>query len=154
MFVFQPVQIAYAVGDLHAAVHHWESRGVGPFVLREHIEVDNARVFGEPGVFDHSSAYGQWGELMVELIHQHNPGEVPVVGTSGVHHVATFVDDFEEAHAALIEAGHEEVMYAEAGGMPFAFMDARKEMGHHLEIYEGTDRLRAFFAQIKALKTA
>lgn len=139
------------MGDTHEAVKRWESRGIGPFVIREHIELENARLFNQPGDFDHTSAFAQWGEVMVELIHQHDPGEVPVVGTSGVHHVAIFVDDFAEAHAEWTAAGFEEALYAEAGEMPFAFFDAREELGHFIEIYEETERLKEFYAHIAGL---
>ena len=43
------------------------------------------------GQFDHSSAYGQWGDVMVELVEEHTP---PLVAPgSGVHHLAFIVDD-------------------------------------------------------------
>ncbi len=94
-----PVQLAYATDDVTAAARRWVERGVGPFFVLEHIALNDVEIDGEPAVFDHSSAYAWWGSVMVELIHQHEPGSDPVVGTSGIHHVASFVDDFEEAQA-------------------------------------------------------
>jgi hypothetical protein len=145
-----PVQIAYGVADVRAAAQQWGARGAGPFFVREHIDVHNVRVRGQSATFDHSSAYGQWGAVMVELIHQHDAGPDPVVGTSGIHHVAFFVDSFTDAAASLLALGHEEVLYAEtATGMPFAFHDARPDQGHLIEIYEHTPPLEGFYRMVR-----
>jgi hypothetical protein len=146
-----PVQIAYAVDDVDRAAASWAARGVGPFFVRKHIELTEVRVHGQASSFDHSSAYGQWGELMVELIHQHDGGDDPVVGTAGIHHIAHFVDDFSDAAARLTAAGHREVLYAEtATGMPFAFHDGGVERGHLIEIYERTAPLARFYEMVRA----
>jgi hypothetical protein len=149
-----PVQIAYAVDDVGAAALHWSAGGVGPFFVREHIEVCNVRVRGRSASFDHSSAYGQWGPVMVELIHQHDAGPDPVVGTGGIHHVAFFVERFADAAAELVAAGHEEVLYAETStGMPFGFHGRRagdgNSMGHLIEIYERTPPLAGFYEMVR-----
>lgn len=146
-----PVQIAYAVGDVVAAAQRWAARGVGPFFVLDHIEVHSVRVNGTPATFDHSSAYAQWGSVMVELICQHDGGPNPVVGTAGVHHMAHFVDDFAAASTALTARGAVEILYAEsASGMPFAFHDVRAEYGHLIEIYERTERLGRFYEMVRA----
>ncbi len=149
-----PVQLAYAVGDVEHAAAMWVARGIGPFFIREHIEVVNVRVRGEADSFDHSSAYGQWGDVMIELIHQHDGGGDPIVGPSGIHHVAHFVDDFATASRTLVEQGHAEVLYAEtATGMPFAFHDGLDERGHLIEIYEQTAPLARFYDVVRAAAT-
>jgi len=146
-----PVQLAYAVGNVELAAVTWAARGAGPFFVREHIEVTNVRVRGVMATFDHSSAYGQWGDVMVELIHQHDGGDDPVVGTSGIHHVAHFVDDFASTSAELSAAGNAEVLYAETiTGMPFAFHDGLTDRGHLIEIYERTSPLAAFYELVRA----
>ena len=145
-----PVQIAFAVDDVVAAAQRWVARGVGPFFVIEHIELRNVRVRGESGTFDHSSAYAQWGPLMVELICQHDSGAEPIVGGSGVHHIAHFVDDFGTAAASLSAQHAQEALYAETpAGMPFAFYDARDERGHLIEIYERTERLGRFYEMVR-----
>jgi hypothetical protein len=148
--IAEPVQIAYAVDDVNAAAPRWAARGAGPFFVREHIDLHNVRVRGHPATFDHSSAYGQWGAVMVELIHQHDSGTDPVVATAGIHHVAFFVDRLAEAAAALTAGGHDEVLYAETRtGMPFAFHDARLDLGHLIEIYERTPPLDRFYRMVR-----
>jgi hypothetical protein len=145
-----PVQIAYAVDDVVAAAAGWAPVGVGPFFVREHIDVYNVRVRGEASVFDHSSAYGQWGSMMIELICQHDPGADPIVPHAGLHHVAHMVDDFAAEHQGLIDDGHAEVLYAETSrGMPFAMHDGGRARGHLIEIYEGTAELRRFYDMVR-----
>ena len=145
-----PVQIAYAVGDVERAAAAWAARGIGPFFVREHIEVTNVRRRGVAATFDHSSAFAQWGHVMIELIHQHDGGGDPIVGTEGIHHVAHFVDDFTSTSIALVATGHAEVLFAEtASGMPFAFHDAVAERGHLIEIYERTAPLARFYDMVR-----
>jgi hypothetical protein len=146
-----PVQLAYAVTDIDQAAQHWQATfGAGPFVVRRNIELSVARVNGEPGNFDHSSAYGQWGPIMVELVQQHTP---PLGPTIGIHHCAYFVDDLPAAQTALVNAGFPEILYAEVAGSgtPFAFHDARQQLGHLIEIYVGSATLRNFYAHVASL---
>lgn len=146
-----PVQIAYAVDDVESAAARWVERDIGPFFVRQHIEVVNARLRGRPGVFDHSSAFAQWGEMMIELIQQHDGGTDPIVGSSGIHHVAHFVDNVADASAILRDSGRPEVLYGETStGMPFAFHDALAERGHLIEIYERTPALSRFYEMVRA----
>lgn len=136
-----PVQVAYAVDDVRAAAASWAAeQGAGPFFVREHIPV------ADP-TFDHSSAYGWWGRVMVELVCVHEPAEL---AGQGLHHVAYFVDSFAEATAELTGRGWPAVLSTTAGTTNFAFHDARAELGHLVEIYEGDDRLRGFYAMVEA----
>ena len=151
-----PVQIAYAVRDLDTAVQSWvASHGAGPFFVSEHIALSDVRYRGTPSTFDHSSAYGQWGDVMVELVVDHTEGPSPVadvvgIGGVGLHHVAHFVDDFAAAQAALITRGWPEALWAStASGLAFAFHDATAELGHMVELYEGVPGLRAFYRRVR-----
>lgn len=68
-------QIAYFVPDVRvAAARHAALFGSGPYFVAEHIPLRKALYRGREGRLDHSSAYGQWGELMVEFVQQNNPG--------------------------------------------------------------------------------
>ena len=146
-----PVQLAYAVADVRRAATDWAARGVGPFFVLEHIALREVRVRGVTGSFDHSSAYSWWGSVMVELICQHDGGADPIVPTAGLHHVAFFVDDVDDAADRLVAQGHDEVLHAETtAGTPFAFHDARPTLGHLIEIYEPTNRLRGFYDMVRS----
>ncbi len=142
----EPIQIAYAVNDVEAAARTWENLGAGPFFIRHHIELTGARLDGKPGRFDHSAAYGQWGEVMVELIEVHVPAGTPL----GLHHVAFFVDDLAEATAALADRGWPEAIAASTPtGSTFIIHDARAELGHYVEIYEETDSIARLYAMVR-----
>lgn len=150
-----PVQIAYAVPDVAAAAAEWaRSVGAGPFFVLPHIPLTDVVVRGVPGRFDHTSAYGQWGHLMVELVQDHGGGPSPVrdmyaVGESGLHHLAFFVDDPDATIEGLLAGGDSLAMSASTdGGTEFHFVDARARFGHMLELYRPTDRLRGFYAMI------
>ena len=145
-----PVQFAYGVDDVIAAAAAWAARGVGPFFVREHIEVEHVRIHGRSASFDHSSAFAQWGDVMVELIHQHDGGDDTIVAAPGLHHVAHFVERFERATSGLVAAGHAEVLYGETStGMPFAFHDAVADRGHLIEIYERTASIGRFYDMVR-----
>ena len=152
-----PVQIAYAVTDVRTAAHLWAERhGAGPFFVVEHIALSSVRYRGGSASFDHSSAYGQWGPLMVELVCDHTLGPSPVAdvvggGGTGLHHVAHMVRDLDEAGRHLEHLGWPEALHATtAAGMAFAFHDAVNSLGHMIEIYESVPRLVAFYAMVAA----
>lgn len=141
-----PVQLAYGVDDVRSATIEWVGRGAGPFFVRDHIEVGDVKLDGAPGSFDHSSAYGQWGALMVELVVVHDP---PHLARRGLHHQAFFVDSFAEASGELVDVGWRCAMAATAGSTRFAFHDATADLGHFVEIYEDSDPLRGFYEMVR-----
>jgi catechol 2,3-dioxygenase-like lactoylglutathione lyase family enzyme len=148
-----PVQIAYAVLDAVESADAWaRDFGAGPFFVRPHVELADVVYRGRPGVFDHTSAYGQWGSLMVELVVDHGRGESTVrdqyaPGESGLHHLAFIVDDLHETVKTLVADGYEIAMSARtSNGTEFHFVDTRATHGHMLELYERSARLRDFYA--------
>ena len=150
-----PVQIAYAVPDARGAARRWaDDLGAGPFFVRPHIAVVDVVHRGRPSTFDHTSAYGQWGSIMVELVEDHGAGpsvvrDLYATGESGLHHLAFFVDDLDRSVADLGALGHEVAMSAStAGGLRFLFVDAVASYGHFLELYELTPRLAEFYASV------
>lgn len=150
-----PVQIAYAVPDARAAAERWAREfGAGPFFLAEHIPVTEVIHRGVPGAFDHTSAYGQWGDIMVELVQDHGPGPSAVrdlypEGGSGLHHLAYFVDDIDVATARLETQGYPLAMSAVAGKTRFHFVDAVAQLGHFLELYEPSGALTGFYTRVR-----
>lgn len=150
------MQVAYHVVDVRSAAISWaRERGAGPFVLAEHIPVSDVTYRGEPASFDHTSAYGQWGSVMVELVQQHDDVRSAVrdmfrATETGLHHVACFADDFDRASRNLVARGWEPATIATAGDLRFGFFDARQELGHMLEIYPRTAGLQAFYDAVAA----
>ena len=149
------VQVAYRVDDLEAACHEWAQRvGAGPFYIRPHMQVV-ATHNGEPAVYDHSAAFGQWGPVMLELIqlHECEPASMREVieheKPGQVNHYACFVEDLEEASAALEASGFPLVMaLTSSSGMSVNFHDARDLVGGILELYVGTEHLRAHYDRV------
>ncbi|HVW67405.1 MAG TPA: VOC family protein, partial [Steroidobacteraceae bacterium] len=151
----RPVQIAYHVPDPAAvAVRFARELGWGPFYLMEHIPLDTCLYRGRPAAFDHTSAYGQAGDLMVELITQHddNPSvlrDVFAAGETGVHHVACFVPDLQAALNDFRAKGYAIALEASTRGTSFAMVDAVSSVGHMLELYEPGAGLRRFYDFVK-----
>lgn len=148
------VQAAYFVEDIHAAAEYWAATwGAGPFLVMEHIPLQNCRYRGTATVLDHSSAYGQYGDLMLELVQQHNPGPSPfrdlyAPGHWGLHHLARFATDLQAELEAYQQRGFATALQAEAGGLAFAFVDTSAQLGHMTELYQDCAQIRDFYALI------
>lgn len=154
--LFGPVvQVAYYVDDPEAAALSWAAeRGAGPFFLRRHIPVSDVTYRGAPSSFDHTSAYGWWGDVMVELFTQHDDAPSAVreryaPGQTGVHHLACFVDDIHAALERCTAAGLVVAQTAMAGTTLFAFVDDVARHGHYWELYEGSPGLRGYYAMVR-----
>ena len=147
-FLGRPVQLAYAVDDVWAgAARFAATTGAGPFFISAHIDVPVARVRGVASTFDHSSAYGQWGDVMVELVQEHTPAIGPAAGA--LHHLAFMVASLTDATTACAAQGWPELLHATTGGgQQFVFCDARADLGHLVELYEPSERLLAFYAAV------
>jgi catechol 2,3-dioxygenase-like lactoylglutathione lyase family enzyme len=147
-------QLAYKVNDLAAAVAaHHRQFGSGPFFALRHVALASSHHRGLEQPFDHSSAYGQWGAVMVELVVQHNPDPSALhdmfphgSGREGLHHAALFVDDFEAEIARFAAEGAPLAQLSvTTGGTAFAFVDTTASLGHMLELYEPTPQLTGFY---------
>ena len=146
------VQVAYFVNDARAAaLNAVRDYGAGPFFLVERI----ALKWGEPEAFLHTSAYGQWGPVMMELVQQDEEGPSPFrtmyrPGEEGIHHMAMMVPDLRGAYQEAERLG-----YTLAGramtqnGTEFAFIDTVARLGHMLEIYERSDALIGFYEMVR-----
>jgi Glyoxalase/Bleomycin resistance protein/Dioxygenase superfamily len=150
------VQIAYGVLDVRAAAQSLAVQlGAGPFFVRRHELPRMLQHRGERGEFDHSSAYGQWGTIQLELIAVHHAAPQSladiVMKTSGIHHMTWFVDSIDAEQRRLADIGWPEVMRAEtASGFGYAFHDARAELGHLVEIYRPNDSVLRLYSKVAA----
>jgi hypothetical protein len=151
-----PVQIAYHVPDVESAARHYAAEfGWGPFFVLKHIPLEFARYRGREAVFDHSSAYGQAGDMMIEFITQHgdDPSAIRDMyesDQSGVHHVAFFIPDLQQAMAEFRQRGYEFALEARTTtGVDFVMADARADLGHMIELYENRDDLAKFYAFVR-----
>lgn len=152
-------QLAYKVNDLEAAAAaHHRQFGSGPFFVLRHVALASSVHRGVERPFDHSSAYGQWGGVMVELLVQHNPDDSALhdmfpygSATEGLHHAALFVDDLQAEIARFASEGAPLAQLSVTQtGTAFAFVDTRASLGHMLEMYEPTPELTGFYDFVAA----
>lgn len=150
-------QIAYFVPDIRAAaLDHHRLFGSGPYFVVDNIALRHSLYRGEPRPLDHSSAYGQWGNVMIEFVQQNNPGpsafhDMYPEGSdrSGIHHVAVFVDDVKEELARLNARNFETAFYGEMNdGFAFAFADTVSAYGHMIELYQPLPQLTDFYEMV------
>lgn len=156
MLNFPIVQIAYFVNDARVAAVHMASRyGAGPFFLAEKIELSWGEHRGKSQKFLHTSAYGQWGNMMIELVQQDEEGPSPFrdmyqPGEEGIHHVAMMVDSMRACYDYCQSERIEIAARASTmTGTEFAFVDTVAAMGHMTEIYEKTDQLMGFYDMVR-----
>ena len=160
MLLGQPVrQIAYFVDDVRkAAEDHHRLFGSGPFFLIEDIRQE-VTYRGEKSVYHHSAAFGQWGEMQVELMQSLSSG--PNIlhelypegsGRHGLHHVALIVDDIEASVAEFNASGFPEAMRAFMPEMDMTVVlaDTVERYGHFVELYPAVPKILDFYDMVKA----
>lgn len=150
-------QVAFFVEDVRAAARaHHEAFGSGPYFVADNIPLARAVHRGVERELDHTSAYGQWGEVMIEFVAQNNPGPSPFrdlypegSGRWGMHHVAVFVDDVDAELTKFATRGAECALRAEmTDGFVFAFADTTATLGLFTELYAPTKTLVDFYAMV------
>jgi hypothetical protein len=154
------VQIAYHVTDVReAAARMHRQFGAGPFILSENILLESAEHRGVATDFVHTSAYGQWGKVMVELVSQEdeNPNtpfrDMYTKDQEGLHHTAIFVDHFDTAVSQFGDSGLALATRCKTktGGVEFGFIDATATLGHMIEIYESSPTLLGFYELVRVM---
>ncbi|RGP41744.1 hypothetical protein BPTFM16_02052 [Altererythrobacter insulae] len=151
-------QLAWFVPDIEAAAYeHHKLFGSGPFFTFSHVPLEWSEHRGQRVHHDHSSAYGQWGDVMVEFVTQHgtDPSAFhdmfePGSTNRALHHMAIWVESLEQAIADFSAQDISLVQLSKvASGTRYAFVDARKTMGHMLELYEPTEQLTDFYQMVR-----
>lgn len=139
-------QIAYCTPDIVGAARaHHAIFGSGPFFLAEHVPVHDFIYRGKPGHHDHSTLYGQWGNVMVEFFTQHDDAPSHALdmfpygsGLSGLHHVAIIPDDPAAAVRKFEARGMPVASHFHvAGGLYCTMVDTRAAVGYMTEVYGG-----------------
>ena len=153
----QIVQNAYVVDDVFKAAERMvQTVGAGPFFVIQNIELSSCLYRGTPMELDHTSAYGQCGPIMIELVQQNNDGpsafrDMYAPGEEGLHHVATFTDDFDAEVARYAEMGFEAANLATtATGVRFSYIDTTSLLGHMVEFYQDDASIRDFYGMVAA----
>src|SRR4051812_40112541 len=148
--------IGYVVDNLEAAVHGAVGRfGAGPFYVAEHMEFEECTFNGEPAVFDHSSAFGQWGPVRIEFtgIHHTDPpelGQTMAPAPGHPHHVGILGDSLEDATAQLEATGLRVYHTGRTGPVSARYLDGRAMYGHSIELLQKNDFLASLYERIAA----
>lgn len=160
-FRHRTIQNAYYVRDLDDAIQRWHRLwGLGPFIVRRHIALPDVRYRGTPASLDISAAYVQCGDIMVELVTQHDDApsafrEMYARDEEGFHHVAVIPDDYDALLAHYARQGFDVVTELRtASGRGAAYVDTRGMLGHMLEVYWPSEGLRRLYADVRAASEA
>ena len=147
--------IGYVVDDLSAAAKRFARQcGAGPFYALEHIVFDEVTYRGEPAVYDHSSAFGWWGPMMVELtqVHDARPAglvEALVKPGNGIGHVGWLADSLEDEIARLEAAGLVPFHTGRIGPVSAVWFDGGPLLGHPIEVLQRRDELLGFYTMVR-----
>lgn len=151
-------QVAYAVTDIRGfATKHSRLYGSGPFLMIEDFEM-SCNLRGKDVTFTVDVAFGQWGEMQVEIMQQKSSGPGIVhdlypegSGRSGIHHLCSIVDDLDSATAEFEVAGYEVAVRASMPlGTNVVHIDTAPTLGHFTELYTYTDEVRWLYEGVKA----
>jgi catechol 2,3-dioxygenase-like lactoylglutathione lyase family enzyme len=148
--------IGYVVDDLEAAVARFAATyGAGPFFAIEHMHFDAVSYLGGPAQYDHSSAFGQWGPIIVELsqVHAAEPSglrDALVKPGGGIGHVAWLCDSLSEETARLEAAGFRAFHAGRTGPASAVWFDGAPLLGHPVEVLERRPEILGFYAGIAA----
>ncbi len=153
-----PCQIAYLVPDIRAAAErHARMFGTGPFYVVDNIQLKSCHYRGKPSQWDHSAAFSQWGDVMIELMQQNGPGEsvlndvIPTgSGRTGLHHMAYFVDNPAAVAASMEKQGHPLALHCELpNGIEVFMVDTIALYGHMIELYAPTPTIMSFYDLVR-----
>ena len=157
MFSSRIIQNAYYVPDIDTSITKMHALwGLGPFFVRRHIGLTGVLYRGTPSELDISAAYVQCGELMLELVTQHNDApsifrDIYAPDESGFHHVALAFGDHDSDVAHFNALGFESVTsFHTAEGRGATYIDTRALLGHATEVYIVNDSLKELYAQVRS----
>ena len=152
------VQHAYMVTDLDEGIERWRrTLGAGPFVVMRDFVGRELVYRGEPSTTAVDYAFGQSGDIQVQLIAQSDPGssiyrDMYAPGEEGFHHVCALVpmDDWERQVGVFVDAGYD-LAASLMTSAPAVYFDCRDDLGCFVELYGRTDRSAGFFAHLREL---
>jgi catechol 2,3-dioxygenase-like lactoylglutathione lyase family enzyme len=146
----------YVVADLPAAAARFAATfGAGPFFAMDHIVFEEVSFGGAPAVYDHSSAFGQWGPLLVELtqVHDARPDGLRAALTppgGGIGHVAWLADSLEDEVERLRAHGLEPFHTGRTGPASAVWLHGGPLLGHPVEVLQRRDEILGFYAMVRA----
>jgi len=149
------VQIGYSVQNIAEAAEFFaQTLGAGPFFVMKDISIPILRNANGPVVWEHTAAFGQWGNVGIELQETHRLDPPDAFGptyqrTSGVNHLAYIVEDLPRERARLERMGLTLLFEAKNGPHDSLLFDAPM-LGHTIEVH----RDFVLFQQLRAAMVA
>jgi hypothetical protein len=145
-------QHAYLVTDLERSIRGWSDLfGAGPFAIAPHHRTDEFSYRGTTIEADVSYAFGYLGDMMIQLIQQHDEQpsiyrDMYTAGEEGFHHVGYLVHDFQDEKQRLIGMGFELACELYADDVNAAYFDTRTVTGGFTEIHGDPPHILGTFA--------
>jgi methylmalonyl-CoA/ethylmalonyl-CoA epimerase len=147
--------VGYVVDDLRSGVETFSATyGAGPFFAMEHIAFEEVSYLDGPARYDHSSAFGQWGPILVELsqVHEAWPDGLAaclVKPGAGIGHVAWLADSLTDETERLRELGLTPFHAGRTGPASAVWFDGGPLLGHPVEVLQRRDELLGFYAMVR-----
>ena len=110
---------------------------------------------GQAATYDDTPAFGQCGELMIELVKVNDVQPASLERAFGsklgmLHHVSWLVEDREQEEARLAALGIPEVLTIRTDSTSDGFHDATAVLGHYVEIYPNdAESVRSLFRIVR-----
>lgn len=147
--------VGYVVDELRTGVERFAAAfGAGPFFGIEHLVFDEVTYRGEPALYDHSSAFGAWGPILVELteVHDAQPAgfrDALIAPGAGIGHVAWLAESLDDEVARLVTAGLEPFHAGRTGPASAVWLHGGPLLGHPVEVLQQRDELLGFYAMVR-----
>jgi hypothetical protein len=147
--------IGYVVDDLPAAASRFAKQfGAGPFFAFEHIVFEEVTYRGGPAVYDHSSAFGQCGPIIVELTQVYDAQPAGLANAlvkpgGGVGHVGWLAESLEDEVARLESAGLIPFHTGRTGPVSVVWFEGGPLLGHPIEVLQRRDELLGFYDTVR-----
>jgi hypothetical protein len=148
--------IGYVVDDLRTGVESFAGEfGAGPFFGMEHMIFDEVSYRGEPAVYDHSSAFGSWGPILVELtqVHDAQPAgfrEALVAPGAGIGHIGFVVPSLAAETTRLEALGLTAFHAGKTGPASAVWFEGGPLFGHPIEVLQQREQILGFYAMVRA----
>lgn len=142
-------QMGYVTDDLEASASAWvKTMGAGPFFTLPDMGFQSWTYLGEPQEMTLDIAFGQVGDMMIELIRPNGPwpnvygasmprGRVP-------HHHGVLVEDVEAS--ARLMSGQAITRAELSPETELRYFDCRDQTGLFIELITDNEESRGFFA--------
>lgn len=147
--------VGYVVDDLEAAAQRLaETVGAGPFLHLGHVALEVATYRGAAAQYDHETAFGQWGAMIVEIsrIEAADPPGLRDFFASrpapAIGHLGWLVDDLEAESDRLQRAGLELVHTGGSGPVRAHWHDGGPLFGHPVEVLQRCPEILGLYAAI------